>query len=105
VTEGSSTNAFMVKDGIVFTHPVNNFILNGITRSAVLELCSKHYIPFQEERFTTEQLKTADEIFITGTYIDIVPITKIDGLHVAGGRPGEITLKLQNYMNQWIDKL
>lgn len=96
VTEGSSTNVFMVKDEVVYTHPANNFILNGITRLKVLELCDQLKIQVVERSFSIGQLREADEVFITGTKIDIIPVIEISGQKVSSGKPGFMTKKLQH---------
>jgi D-alanine transaminase len=105
VTEGSATNVFIVKDGTVMTHPANNLILNGITRSKVLELCRKNDIPSQEISFSINQLMSADEVFITGTFIDIVPIVQLEGRNISNGVVGKITSGLQTHMNKLIAEL
>ena len=63
VTEGSSTNMFGIKDGIVRTHPATNLILNGITRQVVLRLCDELTIPIEEKAFTLEEAFEMDEFF------------------------------------------
>lgn len=96
VTEGSSTNVFMVKDEVVYTHPANNFILNGITRLKVLELCDQLKIQVFERSFSIGQLREADEVFITGTKIDIIPVIEISGQKLSSGKPGFMTKKLHH---------
>ena len=61
VTEGSSSNAYIVTDGKIRTHPATNLILNGITRQVVIQLCKDNNIPFVEEAFHLEELHEADE--------------------------------------------
>ncbi|MCJ7842765.1 D-amino-acid transaminase [Lederbergia sp. NSJ-179] len=95
VTEGSSSNAYIVKDGKVMTHPATNLILNGITRQVILKLCQAHQIPVAEEEFQIEDLKTADEIFISSTTSEIMPIVELDGQSIGDGKPGPFTRKLQ----------
>src|SRR5690625_4313948 len=90
VTEASSSNVFIVKSGKLYTHPANNLILNGITRQKVIQLCGELKLPVMEEPFTVENLFEADEVFITATKTDIVPITKIDGKDINDGKPGKI---------------
>ncbi len=102
ITEGSATNLFIVKDNVLYTHPANNYILNGITRSAVIELCQKEGLKVIEEPFDTRQLFDADEAFLTGTYIDIVPINQIDNVAIGSGEPGDITKELQLKFNDLI---
>lgn len=96
VSEGSSTNVFIVQDGVLWTHPANNFILNGITRLAVIELAEKLGIPVREEAFSKEALLAADEVFITSTTAEVTPVVQVDE-HVYGdGKPGDVTKQLRD---------
>lgn len=95
VTEGSSSNAFGVKGGVLITHPATNLILNGITRQVVLKLCSELNIPVEERAFTPDEMYTMDEFFITSTTSEITPVVVIDEKQVGSGTPGGITRKLQ----------
>ena len=104
VTEGSSSNVSIIKDGKVITHPANNLILNGITRQKVLEVCRNHAIPVEERAFSLEELKQADEAFISGTTVEVTPIIEIDGEKVGNGSPGEVTKHIQALFNQAIEK-
>lgn len=94
VTEGSHTNVSIIVDGILITHPANNLILNGITRQIVLTLCEDLSIPYKERTFTTEELLSADEVFLTSTTLEITPIVKING-QVVGKETYGTTRKLQ----------
>lgn len=105
VTEASSSNVFIVKDGTLFTHPANNYILNGITRQIVIELAGKQYFTVREENYTVTDLLEADEVFITATKLDIVPILAIDGQQVGNGKPGEVTKQLLEAFRQVTDHL
>ncbi|PTM58492.1 D-amino-acid transaminase [Desmospora activa] len=95
VTEGSSTNVFLAKDGQLFTHPANNLILHGITRQVVLELAADMGIPVKEEAFTLQDLHRADEVFITSTTMEITPVIEIDGTPVGDSTPGNLVRRLQ----------
>ncbi|PTQ51702.1 MAG: D-alanine aminotransferase [Brockia lithotrophica] len=95
VTEGSSTNVFLVRDGVLFTHPTGHHILNGITRQIVIRLAKELGIPVQEEAFTPEALFAADELFLTSTIHEVTPIVQVDGRDIADGRPGPVTRRLQ----------
>jgi D-alanine transaminase len=95
ITEGSHTNFFAVKNNKVFTAPLSNYILSGVTRKIVLELCSKNKIDFCEEYINVNELKTFDEFFITGTTTEITPIVQIDDWIVGDGKPGIITRSIQ----------
>lgn len=102
VTEGSSTNVFLIKDGILYTHPATNLILNGITRQKVLEIGHRLELRVKEEQFSAKELLAADEVFITGTTTDIIPVIKIDEQEIGAGSPGSITLSLQEAFNKLI---
>ena len=95
ITEGSHTNFFAVKNNKVFTAPLSNYILNGITRKVVLELCRENKIDVSEEHINVNELKTFDEFFITGTTTEITPIVQIDDWIVGDGKPGNITRNIQ----------
>ena len=96
VTEGSSTNMFGIKDGVVHTHPVTNLILEGITRKVVLRLCHELGISVVEEAFTLKEAFDMDEVFYTSTTAEVMPVTTIDGHEIRDGKPGSITKKLQH---------
>ncbi|GAB7386796.1 D-amino-acid transaminase [Bacillaceae bacterium] len=102
VTEGSSSNVFLVKDDVLYTHPANRLILNGITRSLVLDLAQALHLPVKEEPFTTERLLHGDEAFVTSTTLEIMPVVAIDGTTIGGGKPGPVTRKLQQAFAQLI---
>lgn len=92
VREGGSSNIFAVWDRTLLTHPVGHHILNGVTRLRVLELAGAQGFSVQEHIFTQEQLLCADEIFLTSTLRDVLPITALDGRPVGSGQPGAVTL-------------
>jgi D-alanine transaminase len=95
ITEGSHTNFFAMKNNIVYTVPLSNYILNGVTRNVVLELCKKNNIDFCEEHINVKDLKNFDEFFITGTTTEVTPIILIDDWIVGNGKPGNITCNIQ----------
>lgn len=95
VTEGSSTNMFGVKNGVVRTHPVSNLILEGITRQVVLQICQKLNIPVEEKAFTVEEAYEMDEFFFTSTTAEVMPIIQIDDRVIGNGEIGTITKQLQ----------
>ncbi|MRX71513.1 D-amino-acid transaminase [Bacillus lacus] len=104
ITEGASTNFYVIKDGAVYTHPANNLILNGITRMKIKEICNNENIPFYEQPFQLGNLKEADEAFITSTTIEIVPVKLVDHQIIGSGVPGSLTRKLQELFKQEIQK-
>lgn len=95
VTECSSSNLMIVKNGVIRTHPANNLILHGVTRQVVLGQARMLELPVAEEPFHLDALRGADEVFITGTTTEVTPVIAVDGEAVAGGKPGPITRRLQ----------
>ncbi len=88
VTEGSHTSVFGVQAGKVYTHPVDN-ILPGITRRYLIEAFRAEDIEVIELGVPIDELRRADEIFLTGTTIGVLPVTQLDGDVVGSGSPGE----------------
>lgn len=95
VTEGSSSNMYGIKDGVVYTHPATNLILNGITRRVILEICEEFGIKVVEEPFTKQQALEMDEFFMSSTTTEVMPVVEISGHTIGNGTPGEMTRKLQ----------
>lgn len=103
VTEGASTNSYIVtRDGVVITHPANETILEGITRTTVLALAREHGIKVEERPFTLEEAKAAAEAFLTSTTGGVLPIIQIDDSKIADGKPGKVSLKLMNLYDDYI---
>ena len=99
VTECGSTSFFIVRDKLILTRPLNNDILPGVTRHAVVTLCNNQGLRLVETRFTLDEALTADEAFISGASSYILPVVKIDDQEINAGNPGELTLRLrQIYM-------
>ena len=94
VSEGSGENIFLVKDGVLVTPPVASSLLSGITRDAVLKLAAELGIPVREQLVPRGMLYTCEEMFFTGTAVEIAPIRSVDRLPVGDGIPGEITRRL-----------
>ncbi len=95
ITEGSHTSFFAVKDNRIFTVPLSNYILNGVTRKVILQLCKENKIKSCEEHITVNELKDYDEFFITGTTTEVTPIIQIDDWIVGDGKPGNVTRNIQ----------
>ncbi|OIJ16052.1 D-amino-acid transaminase [Anaerobacillus arseniciselenatis] len=104
VTEGSSSNLFIVKNGTIHTHPATNLILNGITRQTVIKLAEQNGYNIVEEAFSLEQLKNADEAFITSTTQEITPIIQAIGEINGTYSIGKLTKMLQNEFTQYVKK-
>lgn len=92
VAECTGDNIFMIKNGAISTPDVGR--LKGITRDAVMELAAKAGMAVEERRITRHEIYNADECFLTGTAAEIIPIVKIDGRGIGGGKPGNYTLNL-----------
>ncbi|WP_339199491.1 D-amino-acid transaminase [Aeribacillus sp. FSL K6-8210] len=94
VTEGSSSNVFIVKNGTIYTTPLSKHILSGITRMAVKSIIETEGLTLVEEKFTKEDVLESDEVFITSTTSEILPIVTVDGQKIGTGKPGEIATTL-----------
>jgi D-alanine transaminase len=94
VREGSSTNAWIVKDGVLITHPLAASILAGIARATLLRLAAEAGIAIAERPFTLAQALAADEALLTSTTAPLLPVVAIDGQAIANGTPGPMAAKL-----------
>jgi branched-chain amino acid aminotransferase len=91
VCEGSGDNVFLVKDGKIVTPPTYLGALEGITRNVVIELCAKLGIPCEEKPFTRHDVYVADEVFLTGTAAEMIPVIEVDGREIGDGKVGAYT--------------
>ena len=90
VTEASSSNVFIVKDSILYTHPKGPNILPGVTRDIAIHCAENLGIKVKEEKFTKEQLMKADEVWISSSTREILPITSIDSVSISNGYAGPV---------------
>ena len=95
LAEGTGANLFLVKDGRVITNDADASIVLGITRDSVLQIASDLGVPVDVRSLTLDDIAGADEAFFTGTAIEVTPITEVDGRPVGAGKPGPITLRIQ----------
>jgi len=102
VAEGTSNNVFILKDQTLFTPPNGTQILPGITRSVILKLAESHQIQFIEKPLSQKDLETADEIWLTSSTKNAVPVTQLNNQPVGNGRPGEIWQRFQCYFDREI---
>jgi len=93
VVEAPSSNLFIVKEGKVFTPPLDN-ILAGVTRNKVIQLIDALGLPFCERAPSIQEVQAADEVFVTNSYEELKPITRIAGTQVGSGKPGEVWKQL-----------
>ena len=94
VVEGSGENIFIVRGGRLFTPPVHESILEGITRDTVIKLSGDVGLRVEEKPITREEVYTADEVFLVGTAAEITPVVEVDGRTIGTGKPGPITTKI-----------
>ncbi len=112
ITEGSATNVFVVKEGVLYTHPANNLILNGITRLAIIDIAKELGISVVETPFIVEFFKTADEAFTSASVSEISPIKEyIEVVNnaeiirkIGKGERGEVTRIIQEKFGEKIGK-
>jgi branched-chain amino acid aminotransferase len=96
VSEGSGENIFVVSNGSIVTPSFASSILQGITRTCVIQLTEDLGYPLREESIPRELLYLADEVFFTGTAAEITPVRSIDGISIGSGRRGPVTERLQS---------
>jgi branched-chain amino acid aminotransferase len=95
ISEGSGENVFVVRDGNIVTPPLGTSVLPGITRDTILTLAGEMGIPIVEQVMPRELLYIADEVFFSGTAVEITPVRSVDRIPVGKGRRGPITERLQ----------
>ena len=103
--EGAASNLFVVRDGVVYTHPKDNLILPGITRDVVLGLLVELGIAYEEKAIPEEWLFSSEEIWITSSTKEILPATRVDQHTVSNGMPGDIWKKIYLSYQQLKTKL
>jgi D-alanine transaminase len=105
VTEGTHNNIFIVENGVLLTVPADDLILRGVTRDLVLDLARKSDIPLSEEPISLDRLRSADEIFFTGTTTEIRPTVRLDGSPVGDGKLGPVTSRVNELFTQEVERL
>jgi D-alanine transaminase len=95
VTEGTSNNAYIVKDGKIITRGLSNDILHGITRAAVLRFAQEAQMEVVERPYTIEEAQAADEAFVTSASTFVMPVVEIDGAAVGDGQVGPVAKRLR----------
>ena len=104
LTEGTHSNFCAVFDGELVTYPRSNYILGGVTRQVVLQLCRELAIPVREFPVLQKDLRQADELFLSGTTTEVLPIVQVDEWTVGSGQPGPITRKLQKAFREIVSR-
>lgn len=95
VTEGTSNNAYIVKDGKIITRELSHDILHGITRAAVLRFAREAQMSVEERSFSIQEAQQADEAFITSASGFVTPVVEIDGVKLGAGTPGPVAVRLR----------
>ena len=95
VSEGAGENIFMVKDNEIFTPPLSSSILDGITRDSVIKIAQSQGYEVTEREIAREELYLADELFFSGTAVEITPIRSVDRINIGNGSRGLITQEIQ----------
>ncbi len=103
VTEGTTNNIFIVKNGEVWSAPLSIGILAGITREFIIKACKKEKIPFQDRLFTPQELFLADEVFMSSSIKELLPVVEVSGRKIGLGKAGPITKKLQKNLRKLIE--
>ena len=101
--EASSSNIFIVRDGVIITPPKSQIMLPGITRDLVLELAGQHGIAYREDNIAEDELHDADEVWITSSTREIVPVTRLDDKAVGDGSPGQVWKTMLAHYRQYKD--
>jgi branched-chain amino acid aminotransferase len=104
VAEGTGDNVFIVKDGAVFTPPVEAGALEGITRTIVIKLAQRENLQVVERTLTRFDLYVCDEVFLTGTAAEVIGIVEIDGRVIGDGKPGPVTRLLRKKFYEYAHK-
>ncbi len=102
ITEGSSSNAWIYRNGTLITRPISNSILNGITRSTLIKGLKKRKIKFKEDKFNLDDIKEASEAFITSATQHVMPVVKINNIKIGNGLPGP---KAQDFRAAYMESL
>lgn len=100
VSEGTASNVFMVKNGQLITPTKSQHILPGITRSVIEKIAQQQKIPLIEKAITPDDLTEAEEIWLSSSTKDAIPVTELNGKLVGNGKPGQVWLQMQTYFDQ-----
>ena len=101
LTEGSASNIFVVRDGLLLTPPKSRFMLPGITYDVVLEIARERGVPHQVRDVSEEELRSADEIWLTSSTKEVLPISTLDGKPVGDGQPAQLAAQMFDWYQQF----
>ncbi|MBI3012860.1 MAG: aminotransferase class IV, partial [Elusimicrobia bacterium] len=91
VAEGTISNLFIIKNGVVKTPHLSCGILDGVTRSAVIEVAKDAKIPVRETHLDTKEVLSADEVFLTSTTMEVMPVVRVEKSKIGDGKPGNLS--------------
>ncbi len=100
VTESTAANVFIVKGDVIITHPATERILHGCVRNRLIDLARANDISVIEAYYTVADLLNADEVFMTSSGIEVLPVVKVDDQTIANGKRGDITKQLQQWYQE-----
>jgi branched-chain amino acid aminotransferase len=104
VTEASTSNIFLVKRGILITPPEETGLLPGITRGVILELATSLGLKVFDRRVSLDELMGAEEVFLTNSLIEVMPLVEIDGRQIGKGKPGPVTERIHKAYKKLVRK-
>ncbi|OQY06725.1 MAG: hypothetical protein B6I25_03375 [Planctomycetales bacterium 4572_13] len=104
LAEGSVSNVFLVKDGALFTPPVQTPVLPGIARKTIIEIAEAENIPCHEQPLQVGDLLGADEVFLTNVIMEVLPVTSVEAHTVNDGKPGKITKTIADEYKERLSK-
>ena len=105
VTEGAASNVFIVKDGVIITPPKTDCLLPGITRDLVVEQAHEHDMPVKEVIIKQDDLLAADEIWLTSSTKEILPVTQLNGQTIGSGKPGPVWEQMYGLYQEYKNNL
>lgn len=104
LTEGAASNIFIVRDGVVLAPPKSHLMLPGITYDIVLELAARHRIPHAVREITEQEVRTADEVWMTSSSKEVLAVTRLDERPVGAGTPGPLAQRMYAHYQQFKDR-
>jgi D-alanine transaminase len=105
VTEGAASNVFIVRNGVIKTPPKSARLLPGVTRDLVVELAKKQGLLCEESNFSRPELQAADEIWMTSSTKEILPVVKLNDAIIGNGKPGKLTRQMYEIYQQYKQQL
>jgi D-alanine transaminase len=104
-TEGAASNLFVVSDGVLVTPPKSRFLLPGVTRDLVLELAHKGAVPCRQRDIPEQELMDAEEIWLTSSTKEIMPVTRLNDRSVGNGKPGALFRKMSAIYSEYKERI